>query len=310
VSFIELTETERIRLLQVYIAALAAFITGSAMIIAYGYGKIEITLLLIPLTAISAFLALLSIILYLIFLRWDATYAYNTAQLDWISEKLGLVRRMPDDKVKMLRSRYEELNRKYGRFPWMILLPKRDEPPEWALIDEAYGPLVPPSSIRAHPWFNRFLLICVGSSLTLSISLASYAVFNRPMDMVILSGILILFGVLYILFKYDEKLRNKVEDEANLFKELRKPKDVKASGLEQTPKPSGKYEEYKRLILVLDLVIVISFFSIAITYLQGWVEFSYTEVLLILAIGLISTIGSRAVILLLSRQKEVPISGV
>jgi hypothetical protein len=302
VQFIVFSENGRFHLLQIYILALTALITASAIIFANGYGKIDTSILFIPLVVILAFLALLSAILYLIFLRWDVAYAYNMAQLSWISEKLGLARKMPGYIEKNLRDRYEELNRKYGGFPWMILLPKRDGVPEWALIDEAYGPPLPPSSIRVHPWFDRFLLICMGSSLTFSIFLAFYVVFKRSTGMFVPSGILLFFVVLYVLFKYDEKLQNKLVDEVNLFKVFRKPIDVKISALERKPEPSRKkYEEYKRFISVLDFVIVFSFFSVAITCLLGWIEFSYIEVLLILALGLISMLGSR---LLLSRYEK------
>jgi hypothetical protein len=230
--FIELTENGRIRLIQIYIAALSAFITGSAVIITYGYGKIEHTLLLIPPAMILLFLVVLSITLYFIFLRWDEAYAYNMAVLDWISEKLKMARSMPDDRRKELCDRYEELNEKYTSFLG-IPLPKRDRVPDWAMIDEAYGSPSPPSSIKAHPCFDWFLLICTAGSLSFFILLVLYAAFNLPMDVMTLLGVLIFSVIYYILFGYDRKLQKKIDEEADMFKEFRKPKDLKISGLEQ-----------------------------------------------------------------------------
>jgi len=239
VRFIESTENGRIRLLQVYIMVLTAFITGSAMIVAYGYGKIEPTILSLPLTIILGFLAFLSSTLYHIFLRWDAAYAYDMAVLEWISEKLKMARNMSDDSRKDLYDRYEKLNKKYARF-LMIPLPKRGGIPDWAMIDEVYGPLSPPSSIRAHPSFTWLLVICTGSSLSLSIFLALYSAFHLPIGTMIILGVPTFFVIHAILFGYDIKLRKKIEEEVDLFKEFRKPKDVKISGLEHK-KPEEHY---------------------------------------------------------------------
>ncbi|RSN76654.1 MAG: hypothetical protein DSO07_09605 [Thermoproteota archaeon] len=230
--FIELTESGRIRLLQVYVMALTAFITGSAMIVAYGYGKIKFTLLSIPLSVILLFLAVLSLTLYFVFLRWDEAYAYNMAVLEWISEKLKMARSMSDDRRKDLRDRYEKLNKEYARF-LVFPLPKRDKIPDWAMIDEAYGSFSPPSSIKAHPCFDWFLLICTGGSLGFSSLLALYAAFHLPMNVTIVLGILILSAIYVILFGYDRKLQKKIYDEVDLFKEFRKPKVIKISGLER-----------------------------------------------------------------------------
>jgi hypothetical protein len=282
--FIELTENGRISLLQIYIAVLTASITGGAVIFAYGYGKIKLTTISIPLAVILIFLTILSITLYFIFLRWDASYAYNTAMLDWISERLSLARKMPTTKIKDLSKRYADLNKRYKRFLWIIPLPKRMLLPEWALIDEVYGPLIPPSSIQVHVWFNRFMLICIGGSLSFSILLVLYVVFNRPVNVMILPELLILFGVYYIVIGYGERLRKKVEDEVNMFKEFRKPERTKTSGLEQIPSFPKKHEKF---ISVLDLIVIISSFSGAMINLLGWIEFSYiVAILLILAVGL------------------------
>jgi hypothetical protein len=273
VRFIALTENERAHLLQVYIMALAAFITGSAMITAYGYGKIELALLSIPIAVILLFLAVLSITLYLIFLRWDASYAYDMATLDRISEKLRLARRMSDRKRKLLFSCYDRPNKEHG-FPEIIPLPKRKESIDWALIDEAYGPLVPPSSIRAHPCFNWFLIVCAGGSLSFSLFFFLYAIFKRPMAEMILPGILIFLDVFAVLVGYDIKLRRKVLGEVELFKKFRKQRSLDASNLKYVC-----WNRYERLIKalypVLDFILIVFTLLVAIVCLLKRVDFSY-----------------------------------
>jgi hypothetical protein len=156
-KFVESTELERIQILQVYIAVLGAFITGGAMIFVYGMREIKFSILSIPLIMILLFLAFLSIIFYHMFLTWDQTYLYNVAELEWISEKLGLARRMPENKRKDLLDRYEKLNKEYGRFLRIIPLPKR-KVPDWVLIDELYGSIAPFTSIQLHRWYNLLML--------------------------------------------------------------------------------------------------------------------------------------------------------
>jgi polyferredoxin len=300
IKFIELTENGRIRLLQVYIAVLTAFITGGAVLFTQGYGKIENSVLFIPLAVILLFLAFLSIVLYHIFFRWDLTYSYNMATLEWISEKLRMARRMPDDKRILLRKRYDELNKKYRRF-LVIPLPKKNKIPEWALIDETYGPLSPPVSIVAHPWFNRLLLVCTGGSLSLSVLLILYATLHLSTNAMIFLGALIFSYMYTILFEYHRKLRRKVyENEIELFKEFRKPESVRIGGfffdmgsLELAPNKK-EYERFiKELYPLLDFIIIVSFLFIVIIYLLE-LEFSYAMIIPLLFHLL--AIGSRVLI--------------
>ena len=231
IKFIELTESGRFSLLQVYIAALAASITVGAALFTYGWEKNEPLTLFIPLVMIFLFLAFLSIALYHVFIRWDATYAYNMASLEWISEKLKMARKMPEDKRKKLCEEYsEKVSKKYGKFLKVIPLPGRKYLPEWSMIDEVYGPIPPPASISAHPWFNRLLLVCAASFLSVSTLLILHLTFHPYGAEMLLLGTLVFTTFSVILFEYNRKLYGKIDDEVELFKEFRKPSGIEISG--------------------------------------------------------------------------------
>lgn len=230
--FIETTELERLHLLQVYIAVLGASITGGTLIFAYGIGKVRFSILSIPLIVILLFLAFLSIILYHMFLTWDQTYLYNVVALGWISEKLGLARRMPENKRKDLLDRYKKLNEEYRGLLRVMPLLRRDIP-DWFLIDELYGCFVPFTSIQLHRWYNLLMLTFAGGSSILSFLLFLYVILHPSWHIIFILGILLSF-VMYVTLKgYSRKIQEKAHKEVCLLNKFRKPENVGISGLEQ-----------------------------------------------------------------------------
>jgi hypothetical protein len=231
--FIEYTELERIHLFQIYIAVLGASITGGAMIFAYGMGKIRFSILSIPLIVILLFLAFLSFILYHMFLTWDQTYIYNVVALGWISEKLGLARRMPENKRKDLLDRYKKLNEEYRGLLRVMPLLKRDKIPDWVLIDELYGSFAPFTSIQLHRWYNLLMLTFTGGSLTLSFLIILYVKLHLSIPIIIILGVLIFYIIYRALIKYSRKIQKKASKEVDLLNKFRKPEDIRISGWEE-----------------------------------------------------------------------------
>ena len=203
-------EMQRLHLLGFYAAIVTAVIYLTPYIWAYeGFRCIPFF-----------FLFLVSLFVYGAFLKWNAEFGNHIAAIQWISEKLNL--------IKPVEKRDDLIKKAAKRGITAI--------PNYAFFNEAYMALPLPLSVRVHEWFfTRFPLMLTALSFGFAVGVSLYDMFNISIQTssiglfvkVIISAIAGIVGFLLMLF-YCYRILRRVKKEAGLYIEYRKPTAIKS----------------------------------------------------------------------------------
>ena len=224
-------EIQRLHLLGFYAAIVTAVIYLTPHIWTYeGFRCIPFFLLfLVSLSAYGAFL------------KWNAAFGNHIAAIQWISEKLNLIK--PVNGKDLIKRATE-----HG----ITAIPN------YAFFNEAYMALPLPLSVRVHEWFfTRFPLILTALSFGLAVGVLAYdifyiismicSIFNISIQIssislsvkVIVSIIAWVVGSL-LMGVYCYRMLKRVKEEAGLYIEYRKPKGIRSWAPGETSIPKGR----------------------------------------------------------------------
>ncbi len=201
-------EKQRLQLLTVY-----ALITGAVLAFLS-----EVDVVSLRGAILLLFLSFFSFSVYFAFLKWNASFANHIIALQWISEKLGLIKEMQE-------SRREDLKRK---------LPKHfRELPNYVYFEEAYMAFPLPLSVRVHEWlFTWFPRLLASLTLFFAVFALVYTVLVNTFAVAAGISDYIAFGLSIMMFLlsdwYCSLVLEKIKSEAKVFHEFRKPIEVRS----------------------------------------------------------------------------------
>jgi len=174
------------------------------------------------------FLFLVSFFVYGAFLRWNVEFSNHIAAIQWICEKLNLIK--PIEKKDDLIEEAAE----HG----ITAIPN------YAFFDEAYMALPLPLSIRVHEWFfTLFPLILTALSLGLAVGVLTYDIYDillcsmfnisiqissTSLSVKFIASLIVGLVGLFLGWILCRRILRRIKDEANLYIKYRKPEEIKS----------------------------------------------------------------------------------
>lgn len=215
-------ERERLQLFYFYTIIVSGVISVIFAVVTKGLDLegASLFIVIIPLW----FLFSLSFFIYSAFLKLNAEFGHNIATIQWISEKLGLIKEMEDDKKEELKGK---LNKELSV----------EKIPSYGFFDEAYMALPLPLPTRVHKeLFTWFPIIITTFILALAVWTTIYMLLvclSNLINLTVVSTWLIAISAAVVsgvaIFCYCYKILKKTERMTEIFLEFRKPKEVKWS---------------------------------------------------------------------------------
>lgn len=160
------------------------------------------------------FLAFFSFSIYFSFIKLNMACIERWVVIHWISEKLGLIKKMEDEDKQHLTQQLKELGIK--------------EIPKYGFFKNSYIALPLPLRIRIHRWlFTYFPNLLASSTFSVAIGVFIYLMsrtFLTGFYLIIpwIIGLVIFFGTFY----YCHHFAKKIEHQAYIFLKTRKPKEI------------------------------------------------------------------------------------
>lgn len=200
-------ETQRLQLFYFQIIIiLAIFSTGYV----HGFLSVFFTLILF-------FLSIFSLVVYLCNLKWNAVLSEYVTTIQWVSEKLGLIKKMEDEEEENLKLELKKIGvKKFYKY---------------SSFKDMYIPIPAPLSIRVHEVaFTLFPRIITASSFAFANGLLIYCILAYFFNLSVINmGIIsFVYGMITGLgmWHYCGYILKKIKQESVIYKKARKPKDV------------------------------------------------------------------------------------
>lgn len=204
---IQHVENQRLQLFYFHILVSLTVISSSSFLDIYQW----------PFIILLLFFSFFSMIVYICDLKWNSVVSEHFTIIQWISEKLGLIKPIYEYKKGRLVSELKELGLK--------------EVEKYALFQESYMPLPIPLPIRIHKVaFTFYPRIIFTLSFASASGLVAFRILNDFICFNPLAISIIVFNCVIaswlVTWYYCSSISEKVEKISNRYKEARKPQEI------------------------------------------------------------------------------------